>query len=92
MDALTTLASILAVLFIGVISPGPSFVLVAHKAIGNSRAAGVASALGMAAGACVLCIVAQPSARPLQTHLQAKTAIDRATGAVLGRLGVKLLP
>lgn len=58
MDTLTTLASILAVLFIGVISPGPSFVLVARTAIGHSRAAGVASALGMAAGACVLCIVA----------------------------------
>lgn len=55
MDALT----ILAVLFIGGISPGPSFVLVARTAIGNSRAAGMASALGMAAGACGLWIVAQ---------------------------------
>nr|WP_315232512.1 LysE family translocator [uncultured Albidiferax sp.] len=204
MDTVTTLASILAVLFIGVISPGPSFVLVARTAIGNSRAAGVASALGMAAGACVLCIVALlglhavlqqvplaywglklaggiyllylaykiwqgaktplvladgappsaagwlrhfvigagtmvsnpkaavvygvifaallpatpsaalslalppsvfvlegswyvlvalalSSARPRQTYLQAKTAIDRATGAVLGLLGIKLL-
>lgn len=58
METLTTLAGILAVLFIGVISPGPSFVLVARTAIGNSRTAGVASALGMAAGACLLCIVA----------------------------------
>lgn len=58
METLTTLASILAVLFIGVVSPGPSFVLVARTAIGNSRQAGVASALGMAAGASVLSVVA----------------------------------
>lgn len=58
METFTTLASILAVLFIGVISPGPSFVLVARTAIGSSRQAGVASALGMAAGACLLSVVA----------------------------------
>lgn len=58
METFTTLASILAILFLGVISPGPSFVLVARTAIGSSRQAWVASALGMAAGACVLSVVA----------------------------------
>lgn len=58
MENFTTLTGILAVLFIGVISPGPSFVLVARTAIGSSRQAGVASALGMAAGACLLSVVA----------------------------------
>ncbi|WP_394791550.1 LysE family translocator [Rhodoferax sp.] len=58
MNTLTTLFGILAVLSIGMVSPGPSFVLVARTAIGSSRAAGVASAIGMAAGACVLCVVA----------------------------------
>ena len=58
MDTLYTLVGILAVLSIGMVSPGPSFVLVARTAIGNSRSAGVASALGMAVGACALCIAA----------------------------------
>ena len=39
----------------------------------------------------VLVALALSSARPRQTYLQAKTAIDRATGAVLGLLGIKLL-
>lgn len=53
MDAVVLVASILGVLTLGVISPGPSFVLVARTAIATSRAAGVAAAFGMGAGGVV---------------------------------------
>ena len=58
MEIAGTLASILAVLIVGVMSPGPSFLLVAQTAVGQSRRAAMASALGMAAGATVLCCLA----------------------------------
>jgi threonine/homoserine/homoserine lactone efflux protein len=51
MDAIVLLAGILGVLALGVISPGPSVVLVARTAVATSRAAGMASALGTGAGA-----------------------------------------
>ena len=50
MDELTALLGIVAALSIGVVSPGPSFVMVARVAAGASRARGLATALGMGAG------------------------------------------
>jgi threonine/homoserine/homoserine lactone efflux protein len=50
MDPLVAIAAILGALFIGVISPGPSFVLVARTAIAMSRRDGLAAALGMGLG------------------------------------------
>jgi threonine/homoserine/homoserine lactone efflux protein len=44
------LVAILGSLLLGVISPGPSFVMVAHTSIARSRRHGVASALGMGVG------------------------------------------
>jgi threonine/homoserine/homoserine lactone efflux protein len=44
------LVAILGSLLVGVISPGPSFVMVAHTSIAWSRRHGVASALGMGLG------------------------------------------
>ncbi|MCE1161836.1 MAG: LysE family transporter [Thiomonas sp.] len=58
MHTALTLLSILAVLALGVMSPGPSFLLVARTAVCASRGAAVASALGMAAGATLLCMAA----------------------------------
>jgi threonine/homoserine/homoserine lactone efflux protein len=58
METATALAGILAVLALGVISPGPSFLLVARTAVARSRRAAVASAFGMASGATVLSMVA----------------------------------
>ena len=51
MEIAGSLASILAVLIVGVMSPGLSFLLVAQTAVGQSRRAAMASASGMAAGA-----------------------------------------
>ena len=53
MSALASLFVILGAVALGVISPGPSFVLVARTAIAVSRRAGVAAALGMGVGGVV---------------------------------------
>jgi threonine/homoserine/homoserine lactone efflux protein len=53
MDPVLALIAILGALFIGVISPGPSFVLVARTAIAVSRRDGLAAALGMGLGGVV---------------------------------------
>jgi threonine efflux protein len=53
MQELATLASIVAALSIGVISPGPSFVMVARVAVASSRIRALATALGMGAGGAI---------------------------------------
>jgi threonine/homoserine/homoserine lactone efflux protein len=51
MEIIASLMSILGVMSLGVMSPGPSFVLVARTAVANSRADGLATAVGMGVGA-----------------------------------------
>lgn len=46
----TALLGVLAALTVGVISPGPSFVMVARMAVATSRAQALAAALGMGVG------------------------------------------
>lgn len=53
MQELATLASIVAALSVGVVSPGPSFVMVARVAVASSRVRAVAAALGMGAGGAI---------------------------------------
>ncbi|MGH6861390.1 MAG: LysE family translocator, partial [Phyllobacterium sp.] len=53
MAAFSVLVSILAAIFIGAMSPGPSFVLVSRVAIASSRLHGLAAALGMGLGGTV---------------------------------------
>lgn len=53
MQELVTLASIVAALTIGVVSPGPSFVMVVRVAVASSRNRALATALGMGAGGAV---------------------------------------
>jgi threonine/homoserine/homoserine lactone efflux protein len=50
MHELTALLTIVATLCIGVVSPGPSFLMVARVAVASSRSRGFAAALGMGAG------------------------------------------
>jgi threonine/homoserine/homoserine lactone efflux protein len=50
LDPVLAVLAILGALFIGVISPGPSFVLVARTAIAVSRSDGLAAAIGMGLG------------------------------------------
>ena len=55
---LTVLLAIVATLAAGVISPGPSFLMVARTAVSSSRADGLAAALGMGAGGVVFGLAA----------------------------------
>ncbi|QHE91034.1 LysE family transporter [Pandoraea fibrosis] len=50
MTGLTAVFAVLVALWLGAMIPGPSFVLVARNAIGVSRRAGLATALGMGVG------------------------------------------
>jgi threonine/homoserine/homoserine lactone efflux protein len=50
MDTATSLLAICAALSVGVVSPGPSFVMVARTAVAQSRRDGVAAAIGMGVG------------------------------------------
>lgn len=58
MHELTALFGILAALTVGVVSPGPSFVMVARTAVCTSRREGIAAALGMGAGGVVFAVAA----------------------------------
>src|SRR2546430_6886265 len=53
MQELATLASIVAALGVGVVSPGPSFLMVARVAVASSRVRALATALGMGAGGAI---------------------------------------
>jgi threonine/homoserine/homoserine lactone efflux protein len=50
MSAASAVIAILGAVLLGVMSPGPSFIVVARNAIGLSRRAGLAAALGMGTG------------------------------------------
>jgi len=50
MDNLPALFGMLAALSVGVVSPGPSFVMVARTAVAHSRTDGIFAALGMGIG------------------------------------------
>lgn len=52
------LLAVLGALLLGAMSPGPSFVVVVRTAVGGSRRAGLATALGMGAGGVVFSVLA----------------------------------
>ncbi|KQW39209.1 threonine transporter [Rhizobacter sp. Root404] len=58
MEEFSSLLNILAALAVGVVSPGPSFILVARTAASSTRLAGLYTALGMGAGGVVFAIAA----------------------------------
>ncbi|HEY4468501.1 MAG TPA: LysE family transporter [Klebsiella sp.] len=55
---LSSLMAIAAVLIMGVISPGPSFIYVARNAVARSRLHGLVTALGTGTGAAIFSIMA----------------------------------
>ncbi|MEN9435310.1 MAG: hypothetical protein RLZZ422_2899 [Pseudomonadota bacterium] len=58
MQELAALFAIVAALTVGVISPGPSFIMVARVAIASSRQQGLQAALGMGAGSVIMASIA----------------------------------
>ena len=58
MSASLALYGILAALFVGAVSPGPSFVLVSRISVKSSRTDGLAAALGMGVGGAIFATLA----------------------------------
>jgi threonine/homoserine/homoserine lactone efflux protein len=69
-DPIVSLFSILGALFLGAISPGPSFLYVARTAVAVSRRSGIASAIGMGLGASLVCALAMLGVRALFTRAE----------------------
>lgn len=82
MDLLIALLPILGVLIIGIVSPGPSFILVARTAVAVSRAAAVSSALGMAAGASLLATAALLGLSALLKQVPAAFVVLKVVGGL----------
>src|SRR4051812_24434035 len=57
-EALLAIAGILGALAVGVVSPGPSFVLVARTAVALSRRDGLAASIGMGLGGVIFAALA----------------------------------
>jgi threonine/homoserine/homoserine lactone efflux protein len=57
MEDPSALMGVIAALTVGVVSPGPSF-LVARTAVSSSRSNGVTTAIGMGAGGAVFAVTA----------------------------------
>lgn len=58
MSSIAIFFSVLAAVFIGAVSPGPSFVLVSRIAVSRSRKAGLAAAFGMGTGSVIFATLA----------------------------------
>lgn len=58
MSSIAIFFSVLAAVFIGAVSPGPSFVLVSRIAVARSRKAGLAAAFGMGTGSVIFATLA----------------------------------
>jgi threonine/homoserine/homoserine lactone efflux protein len=91
MEELSSLLGIVAALTIGVISPGPSFVMVARTAVSSSRSAGLAAALGMGAGGVVFAMAALLGLQGLLLALPSLyVALKVAGGLYLAYLGLRI--
>jgi threonine/homoserine/homoserine lactone efflux protein len=57
METITSFIGVLGVLCLGIMSPGPSFVLVARTSVGVSRLDGLSTAIGMGIGGMVFAVL-----------------------------------
>ena len=91
MDAFLSLFAIIAALLVGVVSPGPSFVLVARTAIAASRRDGLAAAIGMGLGGVAFGSLALLGVATLLLHAGwLYVALKIAGGLYLVYLGVMI--
>jgi threonine/homoserine/homoserine lactone efflux protein len=91
MQQLLPLLGIAGALAIGVVSPGPSFVMVARTAVSLSRAEGVAAALGMGLGGASFAIAALAGLQGLLLAVpQLYVLLKAAGGLYLAYLGVRI--
>src|SRR5678816_4032070 len=82
---------ILAALCVGVVSPGPSFIMIARTAAAGSRADGLAAALGMGAGGFLFGLLALAGLQGLLAAVPALyLGLKLAGGLYLAYLGLRL--
>jgi len=91
MQELVALVGIIGALAVGVVSPGPSFVMVARLAVATSRASILGAAVGMGVGGAVFAVAALSG---LQAVLLAVPSVYVALkllgGLYLGYLGLRI--
>ena len=88
---LSSLMAIAAVLIMGVISPGPSFIFVARNAVARSRLHGMVTALGTGAGAAIFSIMAMLGLQKVLTAVpELFIGLKVAGGIYLLWLGYKI--
>jgi threonine/homoserine/homoserine lactone efflux protein len=87
----SALLGILGVLAVGVVSPGPSFVLIARTAVASSRADGVAAAFGMGGGGLVFAMAALLGLHGVLLAVPSLYIVLKIAGGLyLGYLGVRI--
>jgi threonine/homoserine/homoserine lactone efflux protein len=90
-DALVSLFSILTALTVGAVSPGPSFLFVTRTSVALSRRHGIAAALGMGLGACLVTTFALVGVRAVIAQVEwLYVAFKLLGGGYLIFLGVRL--
>lgn len=88
---LIPLVSILGALCVGIVSPGPSFILVVRVAVAQSRRNGLATALGMGLGALVFAALALAGVQTLLMQVGwLYLLLKAAGGAYLAYLGFQI--
>lgn len=91
MNDLPALAGVLAALGLGVISPGPSFVMVARTAVSASRAQGIAAAIGMGGGGVVFALAALLGLQAVLLAVPALYGVLKVVGGLyLAYLGFRI--
>lgn len=91
MQDLTAFLGIAAALALGAASPGPSFVLVARTAAATSRAAGLASALGMGVGGLLFAVAALAGLQALLLSVPSLYLLMKLAGGLyLAYLGIRI--
>ena len=91
MSEIAALLSIVGAIFLGAISPGPSFVLVSRIAVTASRADGLAAALGMGLGGAAFGILAVLGLSALLSQVEwLYLALKLIGGAYLFYLGYRI--
>ncbi len=91
MQELSALAGVLAALTVGVISPGPSFVMVARTAVSSSRSNGLAAALGMGAGGVVFALAALLGLQAVLLAVPSLYLVLKVAGGIyLAYLGLRI--
>ncbi len=91
MQELLPLLGIASAIAIGAISPGPSFLLIAHESVASSRTHGLLSALGMGVGGVVFALAALAGLQAVFAAVPSLYLILKLGGGLyLGYLGYRI--